>query len=62
MLLLPVLLAIGLSLVGVAVSAATAHVLLRDPRVDAATAGAPTARRRRWVDPNEAARAAGSWG
>ena len=57
-----VTLAIGLGLVVVAVITAVAAVLLPDTGVDAAAVRAWAARRRTWVDPNEAARAAGSWG
>jgi hypothetical protein len=56
-----VTLAMGFGLVVVAVVTAVAAVLFPD------THGLPAvraraARRRAWVDPNEAARAAGSWG
>jgi hypothetical protein len=62
-LLLASILALGLGLVGVALVASVAFLLLQDGREDARTVGARTVRRRRaWVDPNEAARAVGSWG
>jgi hypothetical protein len=59
---LALVLAIGLGLVGLAVATAVACALLPEPRIDTATRGALTTLRWASVDPNEAARAAGSWG
>jgi hypothetical protein len=56
------ILGIGLGLVVVAVITAVAAVYLPDPRADRPTPRAHADRRRVWADPNEAARAAGSWG
>ena len=55
-------LAISLGLVFLAVVTAVAAVYFPDTGVDAATVRARTIRRRAWTDPNEAARAVGSWG
>jgi hypothetical protein len=55
-------LGIGLGLVFAAVFTAIAAVYLPDPRAGVAAARARAARRRVWADPNEAARAVGSWG
>jgi hypothetical protein len=57
-----VTLVMGFSLVVVAVVTAVAAVFLPDTRVDVAAVRARTARRRAWVDLNEAARAATGWG
>ncbi|WP_448621582.1 hypothetical protein [Geodermatophilus sp. URMC 65] len=62
MLYLVLTLGIGLGLVFVAVFTAIAAVYLPDPRAGVAAARAHAARRHVWVDPNEAARAVGSWG
>ena len=62
MLYLVLTLGIGLGLVFVAVFTAIAAVYLPDPRADGPTVRARADRRRVWADPNEAARAAGSWG
>ena len=59
---LAVTLAMGLGLVIVAVLTAVSAFLLPDARADVVTVRARAARRRAWIDPNEAARAAGSWG
>ena len=59
---LSVTLAMGLSLVVVAVLVAVSAFLLPDARADVVTVRAQAVRRRAWIDPNEAARAAGSWG
>jgi hypothetical protein len=60
--LLGVFLAVGTGLLVPAITAAVAYLLVRDAPVDATTDGALTARRLAGVDPNEAARAVGSWG
>ena len=62
MLYLVLTLGIGLGLVFVAVFTAIAAVYLPDPRDGVAAARARAARRHTWADPNEAARAVGSWG
>ena len=62
MLYLVLTLATGLGLVFAAVFTAIAAVYLPDPRAELTAARARAARRRVWADPNEAARAVGSWG
>ncbi|MGY1762699.1 hypothetical protein ACI79G_19185 [Geodermatophilus sp. SYSU D00779] len=62
MLYLVLTLGIGLGLVFTAVFTAIAAVYLSDPHAGVAAARARAARRRVWADPNEAARAVGSWG
>ncbi len=62
MLPLALTLAIGLGLIGVAIVAAVAWVLLPDAREGVRTDATRAGRRRTLLDPNEAARAAGSWG
>ena len=57
---LGVILAVGLGLLVPAAVAAVAHLLFGDRRVDTTTERA--AYHRALLDPNEAARAAGSWG
>ena len=57
-----VTLALGVSLIVVAAITAVAAMFLPDTCADTAAVRARIARRRAWVDPNEAARAAGSWG
>ncbi len=61
MLYLVLTLGTGLGLVFAAVFTAIAAVYLSDSGAEVAAARAPAARRRVWVDPNEAARAVGSW-
>ncbi len=62
MLYLTLILGIGLGLVVVAVITAVAAVYLPDPRTGGSTPRTRADRRRVWADPNEAARAVGSWG
>jgi hypothetical protein len=57
-----VTLAMGFGLVALAVVTAVAAVMFPDTRANGATARTQTSRSRAWLDPNEAARAAGSWG
>jgi hypothetical protein len=61
-LLLALPLLLGLAMVAVAGVVAAGFLLLPDPKVRTARGGALPAGRRTWPDPNEAARAAGSWG
>ena len=62
MLQIAVPLAIGFGLVVLAALTAVAAVYFPDTRVDLGAVRVQAARRRGWADPNEAARAAGSWG
>ena len=62
MLYLVLTLGLGLGLVFTAAFTAIAAVYLSEPRAEVATARARAARCRVWADPNEAARAVGSWG
>jgi hypothetical protein len=55
-------LGIGLGVVFAAVVTAIIAVYLSDPHAGVAAARARAARRHVWADPNEAARAVGSWG
>ena len=57
-----VTLAMGFGLVAVAVITAIAAMYLPDVRTDGAFVRTRAARRRAGAEPNEAARAAGSWG